>query len=280
MSLLVSRETSTACGDDGDRSGTDGVRDLRRDGRRRRRHAEVFRCRRHRADFSRASRAGRGRECAYAAGVGRRRRCPGRRGSELGRADHRVLRVRGPPQGGSRPQPPDGGRLHAARRRGRRGRAPPHLAWSGRPFPAPPRTRILTVANQKGGVGKTTTTVNVAAAMAQSGLNVLVLDIDPQGNASTALGIDHHAEIPSLYDVLVERRPLAEVLQQLPGDPEPLLRSGDHRPGRRRDRARLARRAGDPAAEGAAATTSTSASPRGSRGSTTSSSTARPASAC
>ena len=93
------------------------------------------------------------------------------------------------------------------------------ISLVGRPFPQPPHTRILTVANQKGGVGKTTTTVNVAAAMAQSGLNVLVLDIDPQGNASTALGIDHHAEIPSLYDVIVEQRPLAQVLQPCPDIP-------------------------------------------------------------
>jgi chromosome partitioning protein len=93
------------------------------------------------------------------------------------------------------------------------------ISLVGRPFPQPPHTRILTVANQKGGVGKTTTTVNVAAAMAQAGLNVLVLDIDPQGNASTALGIDHHSEIPSLYDVVVEQRPLAEVLQTCPDIP-------------------------------------------------------------
>jgi chromosome partitioning protein len=93
------------------------------------------------------------------------------------------------------------------------------ISLVGRPFPQPPRTRILTVANQKGGVGKTTTTVNVAAAMAQAGLNVLVLDIDPQGNASTALGIDHHSEIPSLYDVIVEQRPLAQVLQPCPEIP-------------------------------------------------------------
>jgi chromosome partitioning protein len=93
------------------------------------------------------------------------------------------------------------------------------ISLVGRPFPHPPHTRILTVANQKGGVGKTTTTVNVAAAMAQSGLNVLVLDIDPQGNASTALGIDHHADIPSLYDVVVEQRPLAEVVQPCPDIP-------------------------------------------------------------
>ena len=90
------------------------------------------------------------------------------------------------------------------------------ISLVGRPFPAPPRTRVLTVANQKGGVGKTTTTVNVAAAMAQAGLSVLVLDIDPQGNASTALGIDHHAEVPSLYDVVVEGVPLADVLQPCP----------------------------------------------------------------
>ena len=93
------------------------------------------------------------------------------------------------------------------------------IALVGRTFPAPPFTRVLTVANQKGGVGKTTTTVNVAAAMAQSGLTVLVLDIDPQGNASTALGIDHHADVPSLYDVVIDQRPLAEVVQACPDMP-------------------------------------------------------------
>jgi chromosome partitioning protein len=89
----------------------------------------------------------------------------------------------------------------------------------GQRLPAPPETRVLTVANQKGGVGKTTTTVNVAAALAQSGLSVLVIDIDPQGNASTALGIDHHSEVPSVYDVLVEGRPLADVVQPCPDVP-------------------------------------------------------------
>ncbi len=93
------------------------------------------------------------------------------------------------------------------------------ISLAGRAFPRPPHTRVLTVANQKGGVGKTTTTVNVAAALAQAGLSVLVLDIDPQGNASTALGIEHHAEVPSLYDVVVEDRPLVEVVQTCPDLP-------------------------------------------------------------
>ena len=90
------------------------------------------------------------------------------------------------------------------------------LALAGRRFPRPAATRIITVANQKGGVGKTTTTVNLAAALAQSGLTVLVLDIDPQGNASTALGIDHHTEVESVYDVLVDSRPMIEVIKQCP----------------------------------------------------------------
>jgi chromosome partitioning protein len=88
------------------------------------------------------------------------------------------------------------------------------IRLTGQIFPKPRSgTRIMTVANQKGGVGKTTTTVNIAGAMAQSGLKVLVIDLDPQGNASTALGIDHHADVPSIYDVLVEGRPLKEVVQ-------------------------------------------------------------------
>ncbi|PID53786.1 MAG: hypothetical protein CSA58_06620 [Micrococcales bacterium] len=80
-------------------------------------------------------------------------------------------------------------------------------------LPHPPATRIITIANQKGGVGKTTSTVNLAAALALSGQHVLVLDCDPQGNASTALGVPHHGGVASLYEVLVDSEPLAGVVQ-------------------------------------------------------------------
>ena len=93
------------------------------------------------------------------------------------------------------------------------------IELSGRRFPRPDRTRILTIANQKGGVGKTTTAVNLAAALAQAGLNVLVIDNDPQGNASTALGVDHRAGTPSVYEVLIEDEELATVVQQCPRIP-------------------------------------------------------------
>jgi chromosome partitioning protein len=86
----------------------------------------------------------------------------------------------------------------------------------GRNLPKPEKTRIFTVSNQKGGVGKTTTTVNIAAALAAAGLNVLVIDIDPQGNASTALGIEHHADVDSIYDVLINDLPLEDVVAPCP----------------------------------------------------------------
>ncbi|MEK0218101.1 ParA family protein [Bifidobacterium mongoliense] len=73
------------------------------------------------------------------------------------------------------------------------------------PVPKPSATRYIAVANQKGGVGKTSTTVNLAAALAQGGAHVLVIDMDPQGNASTALGAPHDSGQSSVYDVLEGR---------------------------------------------------------------------------
>jgi chromosome partitioning protein len=87
------------------------------------------------------------------------------------------------------------------------------------PFPLPASTRVVTVSNQKGGVGKTTTSVNVAAALASRGAKVLVIDCDPQGNASTALGVDHRSGTPSIYEVLLDETPLADVMQQCPDIP-------------------------------------------------------------
>jgi chromosome partitioning protein len=83
----------------------------------------------------------------------------------------------------------------------------------------PGSTRIFTVANQKGGVGKTTSTVNIAAAMAMGGLRVLVIDLDPQGNASTALGVEHR-ESAGVYEVLMGTAPIATVIQKVAGFPE------------------------------------------------------------
>ncbi|MFS0894741.1 ParA family protein [Microbacterium sp. 179-I 3D3 NHS] len=80
-------------------------------------------------------------------------------------------------------------------------------------------TRIFTVSNQKGGVGKTTSAVNIASALAGLGGKVLVIDLDPQGNASTALGVPHSGDVPSVYDVLIEEFPLADIVQQSPEDP-------------------------------------------------------------
>ncbi|MEE8737861.1 MAG: AAA family ATPase [Bifidobacterium sp.] len=86
-------------------------------------------------------------------------------------------------------------------------------------FPKPTRTRCIAVANQKGGVGKTTTAVNIAAALSKGGLKVLVIDMDPQGNASTALGAAHGSKDYSVYDVLEGRRSVHDVMQQCPDFP-------------------------------------------------------------
>jgi len=80
-------------------------------------------------------------------------------------------------------------------------------------LPNPKQTTIITIANQKGGVGKTTTAVNLAAALAKHGLEILVIDTDPQGNASTALNIDHRVGTPDVYSVLVEEQDFSEVVK-------------------------------------------------------------------
>ncbi len=83
-------------------------------------------------------------------------------------------------------------------------------------FPRPAQTRVIVVSNQKGGVGKTTSTVNIAAALASRGAKVLVIDADPQGNASTALGVDHRSGTPSIYEAILDSTPLADVMQPCP----------------------------------------------------------------
>lgn len=87
---------------------------------------------------------------------------------------------------------------------------------SAEPMPRPARTRVMIVANQKGGVGKTTTTVNIAAAMATHGLRVLVIDLDPQGNASTALNVEHSADTAGVYEVLVDGQKIDDLIQPCP----------------------------------------------------------------
>jgi chromosome partitioning protein len=86
-------------------------------------------------------------------------------------------------------------------------------------WPRPPRCRVITIANQKGGVGKTTSAVNLAAALALHGSRVLVVDLDPQGNASTALGVEHHSDIPSVYHVILEGGPFDDIVVPAEGLP-------------------------------------------------------------
>ncbi len=96
----------------------------------------------------------------------------------------------------------------------------PTGALAARKFPRPTARRVVAIANQKGGVGKTTTTVNLAVALAMNGLSVLVIDLDPQGNASTGLGVDHHVGLSSIYDVLVDGKDLASVRSAVEVSPQ------------------------------------------------------------
>lgn len=77
---------------------------------------------------------------------------------------------------------------------------------------SPAQPRIIAVANQKGGVGKTTTAINLGAALADDGFNVLIVDLDPQGNASTGLGIEADSRSVTTYDLLLEDAPLESVI--------------------------------------------------------------------
>ena len=86
------------------------------------------------------------------------------------------------------------------------------------PMPQPISTRIFTVANQKGGVGKTTTAVNIGAALAMGGLRTLIVDLDPQGNASTAFGVQRD-EVAGIYEVIIKDLPVRDVALKVPGYP-------------------------------------------------------------
>ena len=139
---------------------------------------------------------------------------------------------------------------------------------AARPAPLP---RVIAVANQKGGVGKTTTTVNLGACLAELGFRTLVIDLDPQGNASTGLGIENRGLETSMYHVIMHEVPLEDCIEPSAVQ-EPLRRSGQPRSGRRRDRARAGVQPGEPAAAGDRRRCSTTT--------TTCSSTARRRSAC
>ena len=119
----------------------------------------------------------------------------------------------------------DGTAPAAASRPGRSAMTPAEAALAAlggaerREWPRPRSCRMITIANQKGGVGKTTSAVNLAASLALHGARVLVVDLDPQGNASTALDVEHRAGTPSVYNVLIEDQPLGGIVHAVAGIP-------------------------------------------------------------
>lgn len=84
---------------------------------------------------------------------------------------------------------------------------------SDRPEPGHQHPRVIAVANQKGGVGKTTTTVNLGACLAELGQRVLIIDLDPQGNATSGLGVEHRGLEHSMYHVLMHDLPLENCVE-------------------------------------------------------------------
>jgi chromosome partitioning protein len=102
----------------------------------------------------------------------------------------------------------------------RAARAAVAVRSGGPAWPRPRACRTITIANQKGGVGKTTTAVNLAASLSLHGSRVLVVDLDPQGNASTALDVDHRSGAVSVYNVLVDGQPLSAVVRPVAAIPQ------------------------------------------------------------
>ena len=107
----------------------------------------------------------------------------------------------------SRSTPKGGSAPHSARPRSKKTPIPPEV---------PGVARIIAIANQKGGVGKSTTAVSLGAALAELGYRVLVIDLDPQGNASTGMGIRHEARDITVYDVIVAESPIDDAIVKTP----------------------------------------------------------------